>query len=75
MRSLIIMRNRLRNSKALTVLEVMLSCIIFSMLAGIVFYIFVVSAKSWLKVRKQVEVSESAQVIISRIERDKRKFF
>ncbi|HPZ09534.1 MAG TPA: hypothetical protein PL110_15640 [Candidatus Eremiobacteraeota bacterium] len=69
------MRNRLRNSKALTVLEVMLSCIIFSMLAGIVFYIFVVSAKSWLKVRKQVEVSESAQVIISRIERDKRKFF
>ena len=53
--------------RGLTILEVMLATTVFSILAGIVFYIFSVSAQSWIKVRQTVEVKESAQVIFSRI--------
>lgn len=59
-----------RGKRGLTLLEVLLATTVFSMLAGIVFYIFSVSAQSWLKVRQAVEVKESAQIVFSRIEKE-----
>ncbi len=53
-----------------TLLEIMLSLTIFSMISGLMFYIFVISSGSWLKVRKGIEINESAQVLLSRIERE-----
>ncbi len=60
------------NNYGVTVLESLLAITIFSMLSGVMFYIFSVSAGSWLKVRQTVEVKESAQVVLSRIERELR---
>lgn len=58
------------NIKGTTLLEIMLSLSIFSMISGLMFYIFFVSSGSWVKVRKGIEINESAQVLLSRIERE-----
>ncbi|MEQ8191175.1 MAG: hypothetical protein ABRQ39_24635 [Candidatus Eremiobacterota bacterium] len=62
---------RQKNSiRGTTLLEIMLSLTIFSMISGLMFYIFVISSGSWVKVRKGIEINESAQVLLSRIERE-----
>lgn len=63
-------RQRDSMKRGTTLLEIMLSLTIFSMISGLMFYIFVISSGSWLKVRKGIEVNESAQVLLSRIERE-----
>lgn len=54
----------------LTLLEVMISITIFLILMTSLFYIYVISTKSWLKVRQKVEVKDSAQITLIRIERE-----
>jgi len=56
--------------RALTLLEVMMALSIFLILMGAVFYIYCISTRSWLKVRQQIEVKDSAQVTFIRIQRE-----
>lgn len=64
------MKNFPLNKIGLTILEVILATAIFSLLMGLVFYIFSVSAGSWLKVRQTVEIKESSQIILTRLEKE-----
>ena len=66
------MKKRIFKFKGLTILEVILAVSIFSMLSTLVFYIFAISSSSWLKTRETVEVKESAQVVLTRIEKELR---
>ncbi len=54
----------------LTLIEIMISISIFLILMTALFYIYVISTKSWLKVRQKVEVKDSAQITLIRIERE-----
>jgi len=56
--------------KGLTLLEIMVAITIFLVLMTTLFHIYVVSAKSWLKVRQKIEVKDSAQITLTRIERE-----
>jgi len=56
--------------RGMTLLEVMMALTIFLMLLGLVTYIYSTSARSWLKVRQQIEVKDSAQVTMTRIMRE-----
>lgn len=56
----------------MTLLEVLLATFIFSILCSLVFYIFMVSAGAWLKARQTFEVRESAQIVITRMEKELR---
>jgi len=67
-----IIRKKLFKSRGLTILEVILATTIFSLLSSLIFYIFAVSSQSWLKTRQTVEVKESAQVVLTRIEKELR---
>ncbi len=58
--------------RGVTLLEVIISIGIFSFLITVIFYIFSISSRSWLKARETVDVRESAQLLISRIERELR---
>jgi len=58
--------------RGVTLLEVIISIGIFSLLTTVIFYIFAISSRSWLKARETVDVRESAQLLISRIERELR---
>jgi len=60
---------KFKKGRGVTLIEVFLATGIFAILASTIFYIYVVSARSWIKVRKKVEVKESAQIVLSRIER------
>jgi len=62
-----VLRNILRG---LSLLELMMAMCLFLLLMGAVFHIYSISAKSWIKVRKQVEVKDSAQLTMIRIQRD-----
>ena len=55
--------------RGITVMEGIISLVLLSMLMGVMFYIFSTSAKSWLKVRSSIEVRQSAQVTLTRIEK------
>jgi hypothetical protein len=55
--------------KGITVMEGIISLVLLSMLMGVIFYIFSTSAKSWLKVRSSIEVRQSGQVTLTRIEK------
>jgi len=63
------MKKNLSGPSGLTLLEVILATAIFSILTGIIFYIFSVSSGGWLKARKTVEIQESAQILLVRIEK------
>lgn len=56
----------------ITLLEILFATAIFSLLAGLMFYIFSISARSWLKVRQTVEIKESSQILMARIESELR---
>jgi prepilin-type N-terminal cleavage/methylation domain-containing protein len=56
--------------KGLTLLEIMLALAIFTMLLGLVVYIYTIAAKSWLKVKSQIDVKHSAQITMIRIQRE-----
>jgi len=66
------MRKKYFKAGGLTILEVILATTIFSLLSSLIFYIFAVSSQSWLKTRQTVEVKESAQVVLTRIEKELR---
>jgi len=55
-----------------TLLEIMFAAAIFSFLAGLMFYIFSISARSWIKVRQTVEIKENSQILMARIENELR---
>lgn len=61
---------KIKFCSGLTLLEVMISISIFLMLMSALFYIYVVSTRSWLKVRQKIEVKDSAQITLTRIERE-----
>ena len=55
-------------SRGLTLLEVMLALTIFTMLVGLVVYVYTIAAKSWVKARSQIDVRHSAQITMLRIQ-------
>lgn len=61
---------KLHFALGLTLLEVMVSLVIFSMLLTALFYVYSIAAQSWLKVRQQIEVKDSARITLTRIERE-----
>ena len=54
----------------MTLIEILVSIAIFSMLLSLMFYIFSISTKSWIKARNTVDIKDSAQILIERIEND-----
>jgi len=63
------MKSKILIITGVTVIEVLVASFLFSLLAGVMFYIFTVSSRTWVTVREGVELKESAQVLMTRIER------
>lgn len=59
----------MREIRGITVIEAIVAFLIFSLLSGAIFYIFSTSSRTWFKVREAVELKESAQILMTRLER------
>jgi prepilin-type N-terminal cleavage/methylation domain-containing protein len=60
----------MKKKSGMTLIEILISISIFSLLLTLMFYVFSISAKSWLKARNTVDIKDSSQILISRIESD-----
>ncbi len=58
----------IKKKNGVTVIEILIAIGIFSLLLTLMFYVFSISAKSWLKARNTVDIKDSGQILICRIE-------
>ena len=64
------MKRQVSGHRGVTLIEMFLAVSLLSLVIGVMFYIFAVASTTWSKSRELIEVKESAQIVLTRIERE-----